>query len=85
MKKTTVRRRVAMKKALRGLVLGLVFGLIFFSFALAEGAGRIGLILATGGLGDKSFNDISYAGALKAKEELGVELELRGTQGHCRV
>jgi len=39
-----------------------------------EGAGRIGLILATGGLGDKSFNDVSCAGALKAKEELGVEL-----------
>jgi basic membrane protein A len=33
---------------------------------------KIGLILATGGLGDKSFNDISYAGVQKAKEDLGI-------------
>jgi basic membrane protein A len=33
---------------------------------------KIGLVLATGGLGDKSFNDISYAGLLKAKSELGI-------------
>jgi len=33
---------------------------------------KVGLILATGGLGDKSFNDISYAGVQKAKEELGI-------------
>jgi len=36
-------------------------------------AQKVGLILATGGLGDKSFNDISYAGVVKAKEELGIE------------
>jgi multidrug efflux pump subunit AcrA (membrane-fusion protein) len=36
---------------------------------------KVGLVLATGGLGDKSFNDISYAGCQKAKDELGV----RGT------
>jgi basic membrane protein A len=33
---------------------------------------KIGLVLATGGLGDKSFNDISYAGLIKAKNELGI-------------
>jgi basic membrane protein A len=33
---------------------------------------KVGLILATGGLGDKSFNDISYAGLQKAKDELGI-------------
>lgn len=33
---------------------------------------KVGLILATGGLGDKSFNDISYAGVLRAKKELGI-------------
>ncbi len=33
---------------------------------------KIGLVLATGGLGDKSFNDISYAGMIKAKNELGI-------------
>jgi len=36
---------------------------------------KVGLILATGGLGDKSFNDISYAGALRAEEQLGVKLD----------
>ena len=36
---------------------------------------RVGLILATGGLGDKSFNDISYAGVLRAHEELGIEFD----------
>ena len=36
---------------------------------------KVGLILATGGLGDKSFNDISYAGCMRAKEELGVDFD----------
>ncbi len=36
---------------------------------------KVGLVLATGGLGDKSFNDISYAGAQKAEDELGVEFD----------
>jgi basic membrane protein A len=33
---------------------------------------KIGLVLATGGLGDKSFNDIAYAGMLRAKNELNI-------------
>ena len=33
---------------------------------------KVGLILATGGLGDKSFNDISYAGVVRARDELGI-------------
>jgi len=36
---------------------------------------KIGLILATGGLGDKSFNDISFAGVQRAKDELGIEFD----------
>ena len=36
---------------------------------------KVGLVLATGGLGDKSFNDISYAGALMAEERLGIEFD----------
>ncbi len=36
---------------------------------------KVGLILATGGLGDKSFNDISYAGCQMAKDELGVDFD----------
>ena len=41
---------------------------------LAEGK-KVGLILATGGLGDKSFNDISHAGVKKAQEVLGIEFD----------
>ncbi len=41
----------------------------------AEPAAKVGLILATGGLGDKSFNDISYAGVERAKDELGIEFD----------
>jgi len=33
---------------------------------------KIGLVLATGGLGDKSFNDIAYAGMLRAENELNI-------------
>ncbi|MGD2200851.1 MAG: BMP family ABC transporter substrate-binding protein [Candidatus Bathyarchaeota archaeon] len=36
---------------------------------------KVGLVLATGGLGDKSFNDISYAGAEMAEEKLGIEFD----------
>ncbi len=36
---------------------------------------KVGLVLATGGLGDKSFNDISFAGCVRAQEELGVEFD----------
>jgi len=37
--------------------------------------GKVGLILATGGLGDKSFNDVSYAGVQRAKDELGIDFD----------
>lgn len=36
---------------------------------------KIGLILATGGLGDKSFNDLSFAGVQRAQDELGIEFD----------
>ena len=36
---------------------------------------KIGLIMATGGLGDKSFNDISFAGVQRAQDELGIEFD----------
>jgi len=40
-----------------------------------EARAHVGLIIATGGLGDKSFNDISYAGVKRAKEELGIDFD----------
>ena len=36
---------------------------------------KVGLVMATGGLGDKSYNDISYAGVVQAEEELGIEFD----------
>jgi len=38
-------------------------------------AAKVGLIMATGGRGDKSFNDISYSGVVRAKEELGIDFD----------
>jgi len=35
----------------------------------------VGLVLATGGLGDKSFNDIAYAGVNRASQELGIDFD----------
>ncbi len=56
----------------------LVLVLLFCNFnqeAWAASPKKIGLICATGGLGDKSFNDIAFAGATQAKEEFNVEFD----------
>ena len=37
---------------------------------------KVGIITGTGGLGDKSFNDISNAGAEMAEDKLGVEFDI---------
>lgn len=36
---------------------------------------KFAVVFATGGLGDKSFNDSVYAGVLRAQEELGAEVQ----------
>jgi len=36
---------------------------------------KVGLVTGTGGLGDKSFNDIAFSGVTKAFDELGVEYD----------
>lgn len=47
----------------------------------AGGAGRsgrqvrVGLVFDVGGRGDRSFNDLAYAGLERARDELGVEVE----------
>jgi basic membrane protein A len=48
---------------------------VLLSGTVAPTAKKIGLITGTGGLGDKSFNDIAYAGALRAKDDFGIELD----------
>lgn len=59
-----------------------IFTLIIFAtfsaFSILEAAElkKIGLILATGGLGDRSFNDQSYWGALKAAKEIAEKKDV---------
>ncbi len=36
---------------------------------------KVGVILSTGGLGDQNFNDMTYAGVLRAQEEFGIEFD----------
>jgi len=71
----------------KGLSTTLIAGVIIVVLVVAAAAvyvvtrppagpkAKVGLILATGGLGDKSFNDISYAGVVKARDELGIEFQ----------
>lgn len=38
-------------------------------------AAKIGVVLGTGGLGDKNFNDMAYDGLLKAEADLGIAFD----------
>jgi len=69
--------------AIAGLLIGLVIGAAVVWVVKPVHSGvvsetkpiKIGLVLATGGLGDKSFNDIAYAGMLRAKAELNITFD----------
>jgi len=68
-----------MKKLYIGLLAGILIVIIvaaswyvWFYQPAAPTQNKIGLILGTGGLGDKSFNDIAFAGCERAKDELGI-------------
>lgn len=41
---------------------------------------KVGIILSTGGLGDKNFNDMTYAGAQQAENDFGIEFDYVETQ-----
>ncbi|MCW3997648.1 MAG: BMP family ABC transporter substrate-binding protein [Candidatus Bathyarchaeota archaeon] len=58
------------------IIIGIAAVAVYY-FALPQEPAekKVGLIIATGGLGDKSFNDISYAGVQRAKEELGIDFD----------
>ncbi|WP_435333322.1 BMP family lipoprotein [Haloarchaeobius sp. TZWWS8] len=43
--------------------------------ASAESDVSVGMVYATGGLGDKSFNDMAQKGAMEAKSELGISFD----------
>lgn len=54
-------------------------------FRLPSGASdgdalKVGIILSTGGLGDKNFNDMTYAGAQQAEKDFGIEFDYVETQ-----
>jgi len=36
---------------------------------------KIAIVFSTGGLGDKSFNDVTYAGMMRAKDELNITFD----------
>jgi basic membrane protein A len=62
-----------------GVLLVIHVGLLFVRPRSAETAPaadalRIGIVFDVGGRGDKSFNDGAYAGALRAKNELGATI-----------
>lgn len=69
-----------MNKLYTGLIAGILIGLVIGAAVAwvvkpvptTPTFNKIGIILGTGGLGDKSFNDIAYAGAVRAKDELGI-------------
>ncbi len=79
-----------MNKKIKGISSGAAIGIIVILIVIA-GAGaylsmsgdlgtgsekeKIGLVLATGGLGDRSFNDQSYWGAEQAVEDFDVKLD----------
>jgi basic membrane protein A len=56
------------------LVLTVVLVLGAGSFSLAQDAPRIALIIAQGGLGDRSYNDLAFAGLTLAAQQHGVEV-----------
>lgn len=36
---------------------------------------KVGIVLSTGGLGDKNFNDMAYSGLLRAQKDFGIEFD----------
>lgn len=64
-----------MLKGLRRIVLGLAL-LIFTGVgaAFAQSDISVALIIAQGGLGDRSYNDLAFAGLTLAAQELGVRV-----------
>ena len=55
------------------LILSLMIGMGVPGAAAAKP--RVAIVFATGGLGDKSFNDSAYDGMKRAEKELGIEFD----------
>ena len=61
------------KLGILGLCVLVVLGLFLPGQVLADG--KVAIVFATGGLGDKSFNDSAMRGMDMAKEQLGIEFD----------
>ncbi len=57
------------------IILGILLLTIFTMNSLAAAEGRVAIVFATGGLGDKSFNDAAFAGIMAAKEKMDIEYD----------
>ncbi len=53
------------------IVVAGVVGIVFLGPMLFPSEPRVAIVFATGGLGDKSFNDACYEGATQAEQEFG--------------
>jgi len=59
------------------LVSVLLIGVLLAAgFVVGAARDKVGMVTSIGGLGDKSFNDYSFAGARQAAEEMGVEIDV---------
>src|SRR5262245_19741240 len=38
---------------------------------------KVGIMLASNGLGDQSYNDVAFSGLIKARDELNIEVDYR--------
>lgn len=56
------------------VMIGLLIVASFSGMASAQESPRVALIIAQGGLGDRSYNDLAFAGLTLAAAELGVEV-----------
>lgn len=62
-----------------------VFILIFLFLSTQSHAETIGFLAGSGGLGDDSFNDMTYAGLGKARDELGIDIVVREWEQHLSM
>jgi basic membrane protein A len=61
--------------ALSSIALIVVMVMGIASFGAAAAKPRMAIVFATGGLGDKSFNDSAYEGMKRAEKDLGIEFD----------
>ena len=60
---------------LLGIALAAVMVMGIGASGAAAAKPRVAIVFATGGLGDKSFNDSAYDGMKRAEKELGIEFD----------